>query len=686
MRDPRGRRVRAAHKWATLVCIVALGSALARSLLVGAWGAAQAGRSKGHPKLDAAMDALVAAAALPEGDLPAAARSSSLRTEGDRVHVQVVVGEEGWAAAAQAIGSAGGEVTSVTRGKTLIQGWVPVSALLSLAARPDVYAILRPHQAVFLEGIEAGGTTTEALAAIGAEAWHAAGFTGAGVRVAVIDAGFAGYEALLGIELPDAVIVRNTVDGETDAQVGEGTSHGTACAEVVHDVAPDAALYLVKIETDADLEQAVAWLRDVAQVDLISTSVGWYHLTPGDGTGFLADLAQSARDAGILWVTAAGDAREAHWGGVYVDQDGNDYHDFAGVASLPNDDVNCFGPSPGTCAPIDAGRTLTVSVRWDDWATVTQDYDLYLHRWSEATNSWDTPGASTQYQDGGPGQTPTEWAATVTTGTATYYGFSIGRFVATRTVHLEVTALGLGQLSEVVHERSLANLADASAALAVAAVDAAAPHAQEAYSSEGPTNGPGGMAQGGAVKPDLAGYANVSTASGGGVPLTGTGGATAHVAGAAALLMELYPGHSPDAIQATLEEWALDLGALGKDTVYGHGRLYLEAPPASAPQVTGIAPATAPNTSTVEITALTGSGFAAGATVRMRKVGAPELLATGVMVVDPATIQCTIDLRGAAGGWWDVLVTNPDGLGDALPRAFEVEAVSRAYLPIVTRQ
>ena len=46
---------------------------------------------------------------------------------------------------------------------------------------------------------------TEGLAASNAAAWHAAGYTGEGVRVAVIDEGFTDHSSLLGTDLPASV-------------------------------------------------------------------------------------------------------------------------------------------------------------------------------------------------------------------------------------------------------------------------------------------------------------------------------------------------------------------------------------------------------------------------------------------------------------------------------------------------
>jgi hypothetical protein len=52
------------------------------------------------------------------------------------------------------------------------------------------------------------------------------------------------------------------------------------------------------------------------------------------------------------------------------------------------------------------------------------------------------------------------------------------------------------------------------------------------------------------------------------------------VAGAAALVMSGYPGHTIDQVQALLQNRAVDMGAAGKDTIFGYGRLNLGTPPA----------------------------------------------------------------------------------------------------------
>jgi len=531
-------------------------------------------RTSSNPKLDSAMAGLAVAAKVSAEEAVGLAKSQLLRLSGDRVHVQIITHARGVGNVVEVITQAGGEVTGVGNDDTLVQGWLPVGVLETVAAQDDVYLIRRPAEIALLENLHVGDSTTEGLAVINGPAWHAAGHTGEGAKVGIIDGGFEDYTSLLGTDLPTSVIVKNFVDGESDTQVDGGGPHGTACAEIIHDVAPNATLYFAKILTNLDLAEAVAWLKDTHQVDIISTSLGFYNVTPGDGSGEFADLVQDARNAGILWVTAAGNDREAHWGGLYSDPDSDDVHNFNGTQ-----EVNFFGPGDGSAYLIPSGYLISAYVRWDDWTGVNQDYNLRLLRWDGF--NWNVIASSINPQNGGPGQTPTERASTITSGTDTSYGFVIERSSSTRNVNFEVFAPKVARLDELLHARSLANLADAPDAVTVAALDVTSPYPQESYSSEGPTNGPGGAATGGFTKPDISGFANVATESYPGSTFNGTSAATPHVAGAAALVSSAYPSYTPAQLQSFLEGRAVDTGSVGMDTLYGYGRLYLGDPPSN---------------------------------------------------------------------------------------------------------
>lgn len=533
-----------------------------------------------HAKIDSVLVQLASAAQESKQAAASLASSRNLSTRHGNVQVQITAADGQILAASHAIQSLGGEISGRSKDGKLLQAWLPPQSLLRLASQESVTYIRLPAQAITAEEPQAIEVTSEATLLINAPAWQAAGLSGGGVKVAIIDAGFSGYPGLLGSELPASVTVKNFVDGENELDVTGTTNHGTAVAEVVYDIAPQASLYLVKVNTPIDLEEAVGWLI-TQDVDIINTSVGWFNVSPGDGTGFFTTLAQEARDNSIFWVTAAGNSRTRHWGGTFNDMNGDGYHDYeflGGSYYL----VNYFSPGPGEGYIISAGTLISGYLRWDDWTEVTQDYNLYLVRYvSEKPPNppyWTTVAASAQVQSGLEDQTPTEYVEAIAP-TTTYYGFIISRFNSTRNVNLELFAARPSlHIYYQLHSRSLYNLADVSNVFTTSAMDIVAPYLQELYSSEGPTNGPGGTADGGLIKPDIAGFAKVTTATYGVGVFNGTAAAAAHVAGAAALVKSAAPSYTPDQIGWYLQSQAIDMGATGKDTLYGSGRLYLGNP------------------------------------------------------------------------------------------------------------
>jgi hypothetical protein len=100
----------------------------------------------------------------------------------------------------------------------------------------------------------------------------------------------------------------------------------------------------------------------------------------------------------------------------------------------------------------------------------------------------------------------------------------------------------------------------------------------EPYSSQGPTIDS-------RVKPDLVGPDSVSSftfgpfSACGSSGFAGTSASTPHVAAAAALVKEANPAFGPAELQAYLEDHAVDLGAPGRDSVFGRGQLMLGAAP-----------------------------------------------------------------------------------------------------------
>lgn len=90
------------------------------------------------------------------------------------------------------------------------------------------------------------------------------------------------------------------------------------------------------------------------------------------------------------------------------------------------------------------------------------------------------------------------------------------------------------------------------------------------------------------------------------------------------------------------------------------------------PTVASISPSYGLNAGVTSITALLGSRFGAGATVKLAQSGQPDIAATNVSVVNSGKITADLNLNGAAPGPWDVVVVNPDGQSATLSKAFTV--------------
>lgn len=635
------------------------------------------------PKLDSSLSAIAEAASISDAGGLEEAEKQQARVYENRVQIQVATTPAGLENAIRAIQLAGGEITGITRKKEYIQAWVPASELIRLSEEKDILYVQKPEEVSLFENLQVGASTTEGLAAMNGLAWHNNGYRGAGIKIAIIDGGFQGYPGLLGSDLPASPTIKNFVDNESNAMVDGTTKHGTACAEIIHDIAPNASLYLIKISTALDLEEAVNWLIDSQNVDVISTSLGWYNLTPGDGTGFFADLVKRANDSGIFWLTAAGNDREAHWGGLFNDPDTDSLHNFQG-----SEEINTFGPGDGSVYMVPAGYAIRVFLRWNDWANVNQDFSMKLVRWDGS--SWFVVASSYNSQNGSAGQAPTEAIAYISSGATTAYGIIIQNSWAQRNVNFDLFVPKFVPMSTRTNDHSLANLADSPAAMTVAALNSSSPYPQESYSSEGPMNGPGGAPTGGAIKPDISAYANVATQSYSGSTFNGTSAATPHVAGAAAVVLSAYSGYTPAQVRSFLEGRAVDMGAGGKDPLFGFGRLNLGNPPPPIPAITvsSITPNSGDNFGGVGVT-ISGANFISGATPKLTRSGEADITAANIQVVNATTMTCTFNLSGAKAGLWNVAVTAPSSQPGQLTNGFTVNAytgsIFRLYVPLVQR-
>jgi len=534
------------------------------------------GDAKQNPRLQSSM---VQLAAIQSTEGPAAAAdfagANGIALRGGQVQVVLEAAPGTADAVSMAAQAAGGKVQTVYG--DLVQAEVPVESLTTLSKAPSIEYVRQPRKPTL-------ATTSEGVADIGAVSWQAGGDTGAGASVAVLDPGFSGYQQLISSgELPADLIAVSFVSGG-DIN-GNGEIHGTACAEIVHDVAPGAQLYLVNFSTEVELGNAVNYLISQG-VDVVSASWGFFGDFRGDGQGDINAIVRNASVAGIFWANASGNSAQSHWSGQFTDTDGNSWHEFA--------------PGPPVDADNDifasAGESIDLFLTWNRWPVTDQDYDFYLVWSGDSTNKYQPVfvAGGESWQNGT--QPPSEQIHyTVPTGGGGTYYVQIKKFSATSPATFQLYSHPMPLQYQVAAGSLGGQPADSPYAMTVGAVPVGGTTI-ESYSSRGPTID-------GRTKPDIVAPDRVSTVTYGSYRFSGTSAAAPHAAGAAALVKAANPSYTPAEIQAMLESRATELGAAGKDNTYGSGKLNMGmAPDHTPPLVTGVQPSGTINASSGAVT------------------------------------------------------------------------------------
>jgi hypothetical protein len=412
-------------------------------------------------------------------------------------------------------------------------------------------------------------------------------------------------------------------------------------AEVVHDMAPDAQLFLACVDDSVAFKNAADWLTQQG-VQVVNASIGFLDTGRGDGTGpddSPAGVVRAGRLAGQLWVTAVGNEAQVHWAGTAT-SDSKGYVLFSSTA-----EDNGFA--------LPAGQKATVSVRWDAWPTTNQDLDLFVMTQPHAPSSPTDPDigwSSTRQQKDTPGGlSPTESVdiSNDTGQVAQYWVFLANRNAAAGT-HVDLSVFGsVTSLQYATPAGSVVEPASSPYALAVGATKPGS-GVPEQFSGQGPTVD-------GRVKPDLTGYDDVSTYTYGPVGFPGTSAASAHVAGAAAVLKSANPNLDASEITGLLEDSAAQPGF---DNVYGRGLLHLGPPEASdAAQPPHPTPYTPLATQTRILDTRTTTGnhqkkLAAGETLTLPIPDIPNdttAVAVNVTAVNPS-VATHLDLYGQVYG------------------------------------
>jgi subtilisin family serine protease len=380
----------------------------------------------------------------------------------------------------------------------------------------------------------------EPLVPLGADRWHAAGFRGQGVKVAVLDTGFRGYRQFLGTALPGRVTVRSfRDDGDLE---GKDSQHGIMCAEVIHALAPDAELLLANWDWDCPDQflEAVRWARQQG-ARVISCSCIMPSWSDGDGNGAIHRALASALGTGsaradVLCFASAGNTTDRHWGGSFKNA-GDGYHEWR--PGQKDNVLTPLGEEPVLVELYAHSGTIYALYVYDD---VTGKEVEHARTSAEDERSSAAvrfpPHADRSYRIrvrllSGPG----------------------GPF------HLTTT---YATLSATIARNNVCFPADGAPVVAMGAVDGQGQ--RQPYSACGPNSS--------RPKPDFVAAVPVPTQLRA-RPFGGTSAAAPQGAALAALLLSRHPHWTPDQVRAALRAAAFDLGPPGHDFETGYGLLRL---------------------------------------------------------------------------------------------------------------
>jgi len=507
------------------------------------------------------------------------------------VLIDVIVKSGQYTNALSALTSIFGMTDIISNGASnlIITGFVPISNLLVLNSRPDLFVYCRPYYAaVSNHGIvtSAGDTAVKAHMVRGGY-----DLSGDGIKVGVLSDS---YNTIL-----SATVNPNTNTASQDINNGDlppaGVSvlqdapyrrsdEGRAMFQIIHDLAPNAELvFRTGFNTPGDMAQGIGELFN-AGCNVIVDDVTFIS-EPFLKDGVIAQAVNTAVNAGAAYFSAAGNFANKSYENVF--------HAVPAPGGLPGKAHNFGNGDVFQNVTLTPGN-YTIVLQWVDniyslgQPGTANDLDFYL---TPNTNGTALFGFNRNNTNGDPIEF-VPFIVTATTNTniliinstpgidPARFKFIVFKGDITFNEYASGTATLVGQ-------------ANAAGAIAVGAAryDKASPYSgplvMESFSSSGGTLVEGTVRS----KPELTGPDGVNTTVRMGIDYDhnnysnffGTSAAAPHVAAVAALIMEgrkkyLNQGSTPPStIRSILQSTAVDMGTPGFDYSSGYGFVNADA-------------------------------------------------------------------------------------------------------------
>lgn len=468
--------------------------------------------------------------------------------------------------AVNALVAQGVRVGAWSAGLPLVGAWVRPDQFEELAALPMVIYV----DPMLTPVVRTGDITTAGDEVLGAAAARETfDLSGAGVRVGVISDGVQGLALAqnngeLPLDCPETLLESTSSCVLVDPNNAGSGNEGRAMLEIIHDLAPGAILGFASGTSGVpSFVAAIDFLQNEFQADVIVDDIGYLN-EPFFENGTIGTRAQEAVDAGVVFVSAAGNDGQGHYQAVLDIPAGC-------PTSIVRECLHRFASDDTSQSfTLEEGESLQVYLQWDNpFDNATDDLDLYLMDGSSELAKSDRNQLLTKQ--------PFEFVSYTNSSGATQqvdvvvdaYALDSGT-----TPEVEMLFIAFDEPEYLVSADSIYGHPGMPGVLGIGAVDASSADTASitirSYSSQGPVT-IGYPAPETRNKPDLVATDCVETSTPGFKIFCGTSAAAPHIAGLAALLLEHEPSADPDRIRTLLEESAIDAGEPGFDLIYGAG-------------------------------------------------------------------------------------------------------------------
>ncbi len=526
-----------------------------------------------------------------------------LRVENGRVLVKVIPSGSSGAVASE-LSSLGMQVTGTA--DHMVSGYLPISAIESVAGLADV-ATMSPDSWT----TQVGAVTSQADSAMRSSETRAAlGINGAGVTVGVLSDSYDFKNgAAADVNTGDLPGTGNPNGFTTPVNVladGSKTDEGRGMLQLIHDVAPGAALAFATANGgQAAFAANITSLRTTAGAGVVVDDV-IYYAEPMFQDGVVAQAADACNAAGVPYFSAALNQDRDGYQGAF--RSGASYASSAfpsasGAPSFLGGTAHDFDPGAATDAlqsfSLPDSATLNMSFQWDQpFASVSgapgcaNDLDVYIFNAAGDT----VVGGSVNNNVGGDAVEVVGFQ-NLTGGPANFNIMLVLRSGSAPATMKYILFNFPGGINEWAgNAGTIFGHPNASGAVAVAAAPyfrtpayGVNPPQVEGFSSSGTTpvlftTAGAPTFDGRTGKPEICAVDGVNTtffgkdADGDGWPnFFGTSAAAPNAAAVAALMFESVPGATPAQILSALEASAIDMGSAGFDNTTGYGLIQAPA-------------------------------------------------------------------------------------------------------------